>query len=155
MPCMPAFAVHTTPPHPLQVVWHRAAAYLLLAASVCALPNAARAASSASAQATAPRPTGKATTTPEIVNIPLPPSSAATAPAAMRTLVFKPAGPGPFKVLLFAHGRPAYAQERAKLVHPMSYGHVRYWLGKGYAVVAPIRPGYGPADANAPRSTFI
>jgi dienelactone hydrolase len=64
---------------------------------------------------------------------------------AMRTLVFKPQGSGPFPVLLFAHGRPAYARERAQLVHPMSYGHVRYWLAKGYAVVAPIRPGYGAA----------
>jgi dienelactone hydrolase len=67
----------------------------------------------------------------------------------MRSLVFKPQGTGPFKVLLFAHGRPAYARERAQLVHPMSYGHVRYWLAKGYAVVAPIRPGYGAPSGRA------
>jgi dienelactone hydrolase len=68
---------------------------------------------------------------------------------AMRTLVFKPQGSGPFPVLLYAHGRPAYASQRAQLVHPMSYGHVRYWLAKGYAVVAPIRPGYGAALGRA------
>jgi dienelactone hydrolase len=96
----------------------------------------------------------------EVVGIPVPATSfspntrsntttspnAASPPRAMRTLVFKPQGTGPFKVLLFAHGRPAYASQRARLVHPMPYGHVRYWLAKGYAVVAPIRPGYGAAS---------
>jgi dienelactone hydrolase len=74
---------------------------------------------------------------------------------AMRTLVFKPQGSGPFPVLLFAHGRPAYAKERAQLMHPMSYGHVRYWLGKGYAVVAPIRPGYGLANSSDLESSGV
>jgi dienelactone hydrolase len=71
-----------------------------------------------------------------------PPGSASPA-RTMRTLVIKPPGSGPFPVLLYAHGRPAYARARAQLAHPVSYGHVRYWLAKGYAVVAPIRPGYG------------
>jgi dienelactone hydrolase len=79
-----------------------------------------------------------------ITSIPLP-ISGTTAASSMRTMVFKPTGIGPFKVLLYAHGRPAYASQRAQLVHPVSYGHVRYWLAKGYAVVAPIRPGYGAA----------
>jgi dienelactone hydrolase len=61
----------------------------------------------------------------------------------MHTQVFKPKGPGPFKVLLYAHGRPAYASERARLKRPIHARHVQYWLAKGYAVVAPIRPGYG------------
>jgi dienelactone hydrolase len=33
--------------------------------------------------------------------------------------------------------------ERAKMSAPIARGHVRYWLQKGFAVVAPIRPGYG------------
>jgi dienelactone hydrolase len=61
----------------------------------------------------------------------------------MHTQVFLPKGTGPFKVLLYAHGRPAYAKDRALLARPTHARHVRYWLGKGYAVVAPIRPGYG------------
>jgi dienelactone hydrolase len=92
----------------------------------------------------------------EVASIAVPMADAAapdanhtSGPRAMRTLVFKPQGTGPFKVLLFAHGRPAYAKERARLVHPMPYGHVRYWLAKGYAVVAPIRPGYGAASGGA------
>lgn len=81
-----------------------------------------------------------------VVHIPLAPSSAASStpsPASMHTQVFKPHGPGPFKVLLYAHGRPAYASERARLLRPIHGRHVQYWLAKGYAVVAPIRPGYG------------
>jgi dienelactone hydrolase len=46
-------------------------------------------------------------------------------------------------VLLYAHGRPAYASARAKFKRPIHARHVQYWLDKGYAVVAPIRPGYG------------
>ncbi len=91
---------------------------------------------------------------PEWVLIPLPAASAPGAPSAsttpatpvlpqMHTQLFKPPGRGPFKVLLYAHGRPAYARERALLKRPIHARHVRYWLSKGYAVVAPIRPGYG------------
>jgi dienelactone hydrolase len=61
----------------------------------------------------------------------------------MATQVFKPSGSGPFPILLYAHGRPAYASERALLKRPIHARHVQYWLAKGYAVVAPIRPGYG------------
>jgi dienelactone hydrolase len=81
-----------------------------------------------------------------LVQIPLATNTAAAAPpspATMHTQVFKPSGPGPFKVLLYAHGRPAYASDRARLLRPIHARHVQYWLAKGYAVVAPIRPGYG------------
>jgi dienelactone hydrolase len=54
---------------------------------------------------------------------------------------------GPFPVLLYAHGRPAYASERAKFKRPIHARHVQYWLFRGYAVVAPIRPGYGASQA--------
>ncbi len=61
----------------------------------------------------------------------------------MVTKIFKPGGDGPFPVLLFSHGRAGEAEERAKLKYPIPLGHVQYWLKKGYAVIAPIRPGYG------------
>jgi dienelactone hydrolase len=50
---------------------------------------------------------------------------------------------GAVPVLLYAHGRPAYASARAKLKRPIHARHVQFWLDKGYAVVAPMRPGYG------------
>lgn len=76
---------------------------------------------------------------PDVVWIRLPDTSL----TRMHTQVFKPPGKGPFKVLLYAHGRAAYASGRAALLRPIHARHVQYWLQKGYAVVAPIRPGYG------------
>lgn len=61
----------------------------------------------------------------------------------IQTHVFKPAGSGPFPVMLFSHGRSGDQVERANLKNPLAFGHVRYWLNKGYAVVAPVRVGYG------------
>jgi dienelactone hydrolase len=93
----------------------------------------------------APAAHARADPVPETLQIPLPMASAssASAPQTMAAQVFKPPGQGPFKVLLYAHGRAAYARERARLLRPIHARHVQYWLRKGYAVVAPIRPGYG------------
>jgi len=57
--------------------------------------------------------------------------------------VYRPAGEGPFPVVVYSHGRSGTEAERAQTQVPDIRGHVRYWLGKGFAVVAPIRPGYG------------
>ena len=63
---------------------------------------------------------------------------------AMPVHVFKPEGRAPFTVVLFSHGRAASAADRAAFSTPVTNGHVNFWLRKGFAVVAPIRPGYGP-----------
>ena len=63
--------------------------------------------------------------------------------AVMLAGVFRPAGEGPFPVLVYSHGRSGTAIERDRTRVPDPRGHLRYWLGKGFAVVAPIRPGYG------------
>jgi dienelactone hydrolase len=57
--------------------------------------------------------------------------------------VFLPAGDGPFPVLIYSHGRSGAPLERASTHVPDVRSHLRYWLRKGFAVVAPIRPGYG------------
>lgn len=59
------------------------------------------------------------------------------------THVYKPDGPGPFPLVIFSHGRAGSRVDRAKLQHPVLVGHANYWLRKGVAVVAPVRPGYG------------
>jgi dienelactone hydrolase len=61
----------------------------------------------------------------------------------MVTQVFTPPGKGPFPVVVFSHGRSGQASVRATLQNPIPLGHAAYWMKKGYAVVAPIRPGYG------------
>jgi dienelactone hydrolase len=62
---------------------------------------------------------------------------------AMLTRVHLPDGPGPFPVVIYSHGRSPVPLERQQMRNPIPAGHVRYWQRKGFAVVAPIRPGYG------------
>jgi dienelactone hydrolase len=80
---------------------------------------------------------------PEIVQIPVEGAGAFGADARMVAGVFLPAGDGPFPVLIYSHGRSGTDLERSLTRLPDLRGHVRYWQKKGFAVVAPIRPGYG------------
>ncbi len=61
----------------------------------------------------------------------------------MMTHVYRPDGAGPFPIVVFLHGRSPNATDRRGLTYPVPSGHAHYWLDKGFAVVAPIRPGYG------------
>ena len=63
--------------------------------------------------------------------------------ARMVTTWFVPPGKGPFPVVLFSHGRPSAESGRDKLELGISRSQLQYWLGKGVAVVSPVRPGYG------------
>ena len=65
----------------------------------------------------------------------------------MRAEVYRPEGEGPFPVVIYSHGRAGKPEERAALVHPIPRGHAGYWMRRGFAVVAPIRPGYGEVGA--------
>ncbi len=82
---------------------------------------------------------GAAEFTRDIVAIPI----ADAAVSRMVAGVFRPAGDGPFPVLVYSHGRAGTPLERSRTRVPDARGYVRYWLAKGFAVVAPIRPGYG------------
>lgn len=57
--------------------------------------------------------------------------------------VFKPNGDGPFPIVVFLHGRASTPEARANLQFPILPGHAAYWMRKGFAVIAPFRPGYG------------
>jgi len=56
---------------------------------------------------------------------------------------FKPEGNGPFPLVVFLHGRAGTSEARANLKNPILPGHAAYWMRKGFAVMAPFRPGYG------------
>ena len=96
--------------------------------------------------------------TPEIVQVSVKESGPRGADVSMPVHVFKPslsqanAGEGPWPVVIFSHGRATTVEERQNLRSPVLFGHVRYWHSKGYAVIAPIRPGYGENSAHDPET---
>ena len=113
---------------------------LVLACSLCAGAAHAQDDAEPPVQAASPaRPALK----PDVVEIAVKGAGTFGGDVNMVTQVFKPAGAGPFPVLLFSHGRAGTNAERAKLTRPIPADQARFWLGKGYAVVAPIRVGYG------------
>jgi dienelactone hydrolase len=77
----------------------------------------------------------------EVVGVPL--AAAGLHDVQMRTAVFVPPGSGPFPVLVYSHGRAGTPAERAQTRLAEERGYVRYFLHRGFAVVAPLRPGYG------------
>ena len=78
---------------------------------------------------------------PEIVRVPF--TRVTDGDRGMLAGVYLPSGDGPFPVIVYSHGRSATDAERSITRVPDPRGHVRYWVKKGFAVVAPIRPGYG------------
>jgi len=82
-------------------------------------------------------------TKPEIFSIPVAHEGLFGSDVEMVTLVYKPAGPGPFPVVIYSHGRSGSPAVRARLRLPISQVQIDYWLEKNFAVVAPIRVGYG------------
>lgn len=61
----------------------------------------------------------------------------------LSTEVFKPAGEGPFPVLVYAHGRSGTQQERNAMAEVVPRQFLDFWLARGFAVVGSARPGYG------------
>lgn len=60
--------------------------------------------------------------------------------------LFKPAGAGPFPLLVLNHGRAGSAAERAQPQRFRYEQQARYFVGKGFAVAVPTRVGYGQAQ---------
>jgi dienelactone hydrolase len=94
---------------------------------------------------------------PEIIKIPIERAGLFdSSQLGMVTHVYRPPGDGPFPVVVFAHGRGNVAQNQA-LKSPVLLDHAKFWLRKGFAVVASIRPGYGETggvDREGPGHTW-
>jgi len=71
----------------------------------------------------------------------------------MPARVFKPDGAGPFPLVVFSHGRASDLASRRHVLQGVSSEQVRYWVGRGFAVVSPVRPGYGPKGGGDPESS--
>jgi len=100
------------------------------------------------------------------VTIPLKGAGAFGSAFNMHAEVFKPAGQGPFPVMVYAHGRSGTQQERNALREVIPREYLRFWIDRGFAArsgwhapatgsaVARIArtlgtPGRGPATAGA------
>lgn len=79
----------------------------------------------------------------EVVRIPVPPVSADEAPASIIVTHFRPQGPGPFPVLVLSHGNPPSAADRVKVGRFRQMPQIREFIQRGYAVIVPVRRGYG------------
>lgn len=73
----------------------------------------------------------------------------------MVTHVFKPTISPPYPVVVYSHGRAGDQVSRLKLVRPVAAEQVGYWLSRGFAVVAPIRPGYGATGGSDKEATGV
>jgi len=83
---------------------------------------------------------------PQILKISLKGAGIFGSDVAIVTHLYKPQGDGPFPVVVFSHGRAPEVSDRLNLKYPVSVGHGNFWLRKGFAVVAPVRPGYGESE---------
>jgi len=79
----------------------------------------------------------------QVVKVPMKGAGAFGSALDLSTELFKPAGPGPFPVLVYAHGRSGTQKERSALAEVIPRQFLSFWLSRGFAVVAPARPGYG------------
>jgi dienelactone hydrolase len=80
---------------------------------------------------------------PQIINIPIKTGGLFNSTTNMVTELFLPAGQGPFPVLIYSHGRSGTPEARANIQEVIPRDYLRFWLSKGFAVVASMRPGYG------------
>ncbi len=76
----------------------------------------------------------------EVVTIPLP--SSARWPNLVAT-IFRPAGEGPFPVIVMNHGSPGTAAERARMGRYRALRGSQEFVQRGFMVVLPMRRGYG------------
>ena len=99
----------------------------------CALP----------AQVAPGPPSGQSLVQPHILKIPVNGAGLFGGDIAMVVHLYRPPGAGPFPVVVFSHGRSPNPSERQHLKAPVSVGHGNFWIRKGFALIAPVRPGYG------------
>ena len=93
---------------------------------------------------------------PEIFSVVVSTSPYSSTDITIPVQVFKPIGRHSgqtnesWPVVIFSHGRAGSAAARAAQKNPVNLDIVRYWHNKGYAVVAPTRPGYGNSNTEDP-----
>ena len=59
------------------------------------------------------------------------------------TTTYMPDGPGPFPLIVLSHGSPPNARDRPKVGRYRELPQIRTFVQLGFAVIVPIRRGYG------------
>jgi dienelactone hydrolase len=86
------------------------------------------------------------------VPVSVPDAAGRTVAGDLVVTTFKPAGPGPFPLLIISHGRSS--QQRASFARQRFESAARFFVRKGFAVAVPLRLGYGElADLGDPESS--
>ncbi|MGS0756918.1 alpha/beta hydrolase family protein, partial [Roseateles sp. GG27B] len=86
------------------------------------------------------------------VPVSVPDAAGRTVAGDLVVTTFKPAGPGPFPLLILSHGRSS--QQRATFARQRFELAARFFVRKGFAVAVPLRLGYGElADLGDPESS--
>lgn len=80
---------------------------------------------------------------PQIIRIPILGAGTFGGDIDMVTHLYRPAAASPVPIVIFSHGRSGEKDQRWDLKYPVPVGHGNFWLRKGFAVIAPVRPGYG------------
>jgi len=62
--------------------------------------------------------------------------------------VFRPLGMGPFPLVVLGHGRPTVAPDRSNIGCYRVIPQIREFVRRGFAVIVPIRRGYGAPDGD-------
>lgn len=80
---------------------------------------------------------------PEYVDIPIAGAGFFGRALQMKAELFKPSDNGTFPVMVYLHGRSGSQAERSAMAEAVPRDYLNYWLDRGFAVVGPMRPGYG------------
>ena len=62
--------------------------------------------------------------------------------------IYLPDGDGPFPLVVLSHGTPPFAADRAKIGRFRRIPQTREFIKRGFAVIVPIRRGYGATGGN-------
>jgi dienelactone hydrolase len=84
----------------------------------------------------------------EVVSIPLQAANAQEKAFPLTGTLFQPPGAGPFPVVVLSHGSPARARDRDVMGRYRVIPQVREFLRLGFAVLVPMRRGYGASPGD-------
>jgi dienelactone hydrolase len=72
----------------------------------------------------------------------------AAASATIVVTTYRPSGSGPFPWIVMSHGTATTAEANRKIGRYRALSPIREWVKRGYAVIVPVRRGYGASGGD-------